>query len=313
MSGTPTPAGAPVLVVVGPTSAGKTELAMRLAEPLGGEIVSADSRQIYQGLDVGTGKPSAEQLQRVPHHLVSSEPPGRVMTAALFAEQADAACREITARGQRVLLVGGTGLWIRAFMDGLAPTSPPDPGVRAQLAARMQAEGRDALHAELARVDPETAARLHPADWIRVIRALEIYHTSGRPASAWPKIAGPARPGVWLGVTRPRAELYARAEARIDEWLAAGWVQEVETLLAGGLAPETPAMQALGYSHLVRYVRGEWPLARAVELIKRDTRRYIKRQLTWFLADSRIRWTDASGGLDAALDSLAAASREAEE
>lgn len=289
----PGPGG--IIVVAGPTSAGKTELAVRLAEAIGGEIISADSRQIYRGLEIGAGKPDPEQLRRVPHHLISAAPPQQVVTAADFAARAEAARRDIAVRGKAVLLVGGTGLWIRAFMDGLADTPPPDRELRSRLAARAEAEGAESLHRELQAVDPTAAARLHPADRVRIIRALEIYSLSGRRPSELPKTARPPRPGLWLGAIRPRAELYARAEARIDAWLEAGWAGEVKSLLASGLTPETPAMQALGYAHLARCARGECTQAQAVEWIKRDTRRYIKRQLTWFLAEPRIHWIEVSG------------------
>jgi tRNA dimethylallyltransferase len=296
-----------VVVIAGPTAAGKTPLAVRLAEECNAEIISADSRQIYRSLNLGTGKPSPEELARVPQHLISRVPLSQTVTAADFAALAESVRREITARGRRCLLVGGTGLWIRAFIDGLAPTPPPDPDLRAHLQARAKTEGRERLYLELQAADPVTAARLHPSDLVRVIRALEIYRLSGIRPSEIKNKAGRELPSVWLGLQLPRADLYARAEARIEAWLRAGWLEEVRALLDSGLAWDVPALQALGYSHLARHLRGEWPLARAVDLIKRDTRRYIKRQLTWFRAEPRLHWLDASAGEAAALSAARAA------
>lgn len=289
-----------VLVLVGPTAAGKTALALPLAEALGAEIIAADSRQIYQGLDLGTGKPSNAELARVPHHLVSAAPPERVVSAADFAALAGQVLADLTARGRRALVVGGTGLWVRALVDGLTAGAPPDPEIRAELDKRAQVEGLAALHRELASVDPESAARIPPADRVRILRALEIWRVTGEPpSSARKRPAARVRPSLWLGLERPRAVLYARAEARIDQWLARGWLEEVKGLLAQGVRTDTPAFRALGYPQLARVARGEWTLDQAETAIKQDTRHYIKRQLTWFRAEPRIRWFDAGAGEDA--------------
>jgi tRNA dimethylallyltransferase len=284
-----------VLVIVGPTAAGKTPLAVHAAERLGAEIISADSRQVYQGFDLGTGKPSAEELRRVPHHLISCVPPERVLSAVEYAGLAEAALQDLVRRGKRACVVGGTGLWARALVDGLAPTAPPDPAVRAELANRAASEGLPALYEELARVDPESAARIEPADRVRILRALEIWRVSGViPSAARKQIPlRPPKPSLWIGLDRPRAELFARAEARIDAWIAAGWLDEVRALAGSGLDANYPVWQALGYAHLWRVVQGQTDLGQAVALIKRDTRHYIKRQLTWFRAEARVHWLDA--------------------
>jgi tRNA dimethylallyltransferase len=199
------------------------------------------------------------------------------VTAAEYACLAGNVLKDLEKRRLPVLVIGGTGLWIRALVDGLAPTPPSDPGLRAQIEQRGREQGPQALYSQLQSLDAARAACLSPGDSFRIIRALEIIELT------W-----------WLGISRPRAELYARAEKRIDGWLAEGWLEEVRQLLQQGLEPGCPAFQALGYSHLVQHLQGFTALDQTVELIKRDTRRYIKRQLTWFMADPRITWFDAS-------------------
>jgi len=296
------------LVVAGPTAAGKTEFATALAARCGAEIISADSRQIYQKLDIGTGKPTNEQLRQAPHALVSSVPPDQAVTAENFAHMADDAAAAIRGRGKAVMVVGGTGLWIRAFIDGLAPVPAADPVVRQALQEELHALGAPALHGRLAEVDPESAAIINHRDAIRIVRALEIYMQTGRPASALRKEAShrPVIPALWIGVERPREILYQRAQDRIRQWLQAGWLEEVRNLLAEGYSPEAPALQAIGYSHLVRHLREGIAWDQTVEWIQRDTRRYIKRQLTWFKAEKRMCWLDLVQGLDQALDTASA-------
>lgn len=284
-----------VLVLAGPTGVGKTRFAIRLAQEFDAEIISADSRQIYRCLNLGTGKPSPAQRRQAVHHLISRFHPERVVTASVFADLAARARDEMERRGQRCILAGGTGLWIQAFMDGLTPSPPPDQRIRQELRLRAERLGSEALHAELERLDPETSRRIAPADRVRIIRALEIHAVTGRkPSQVLNRPAVARYTGCWIGLTRPRAELYAAAERRIDAWLEAGWLDEVRSLLARGIAPGCPAMQAIGYAHLVSHVSGrlDWPSA--VSLIKRDTRRYIKRQLTWFKAEDRLFWIDLS-------------------
>jgi tRNA dimethylallyltransferase len=285
----------PLIVVVGPTAVGKTAFAVQLAKRFSSEIISADSRQIYRGFDLGTGKPTPAEMACVPHYLVSMASPRKAVTAARFARLAELAVQKIVAKQKNAWVVGGTGLWIRALVDGLAPTPPGDPEIRAQLQQHAREAGKEALHRELQAVDPVTAGRLHPSDLLRVIRALEIFRISGQAVSHMTAQAKPEPwPAFWLGLFRPRDEMYARAEARIEQCLQQGWLEEVRQLLHAGLEPSCPAFQALGYAHLVKYVQGETTWPRTVELIKRDTRRYIKRQLTWFRANPRITWLDVS-------------------
>ncbi len=285
-----------MIILAGPTAAGKTALAIKLAEQLNGEIISADSRQIYQGLDIGTGKPGPEEMARIRHHLVSVVSPQKSVSAGDFSRMAEKAFQEITNRGKTCLLVGGTGLWIRAFIDGLTPALPADPEIRAMLTEKAVRHGKQALHQELKQADPATAARLHPSDQVRIIRALEIFILTGeRPSERKRCIPiSVSRPACWLGIVRPREELYARAEQRIDSWLAAGWREEIARLLKQGVPAEASAMQAIGYSHWVKHLSGACSYDQTVALIKRDSRRYIKRQLTWFRAEKRLTWIDVS-------------------
>jgi tRNA dimethylallyltransferase len=285
----------PIIVVVGPTASGKTKLAIELAQQLDGEIISADSRQIYKKLNIGTGKPTLEQLRQVKHHLVSIVEPEQAVTAEAYSHMAEQALQQIQNDHKKCFLVGGTGLWIRSFVDGLAPVPPADPELRNELKQRAADEGIDNLYAQLKQLDPETAAMLFPADRIRVVRALEICLLTGQKASKLRQLKS-SRPPLtthWFGLSQPREELYSRAETKIDLWLEQGWLEEVKVLLQSGLSEEAPAMQAIGYAHLAKHLKGECSLERATELIKRDTRRYIKRQLTWFRADKRIHWLDS--------------------
>lgn len=286
----------PVIAIVGPTSSGKTEFSINLADTLKGEIIISDSRQIYQNLDLGTGKPTPSQMTKIRHHLVSISRPEQAVSAEDYANLALSALSEIQAREKTCLVVGGTGLWIRAFLDGLSPVPAADPALRKQLIQQAEAEGNEALLRQLREADPETAEKLSASDRLRIVRALEIYLQTGEKPSVIRK-KKPQRPPIqarWIGMDVPRAELYRRSEKRIDEWISQGWLEEVKQLLNSGVSPHAPAMQAIGYSHLVKHLQGEFDLTRAIELIKRDTRHYIKRQLTWFKADKRVEWVDPS-------------------
>jgi len=292
-------AAEPLLVVVGPTASGKTELALELAERLDGEIVSADSVQIYRHFDIGSGKPSGAERARAPHHLIDVAEPDEPLDAARFAELAEAAIAEIRARGKRPIVCGGTFLWVRALVYGLAPAPPADPAVRARHAERVEREGRAALHAELARVDPESAARLAPNDAVRVSRALEVYELTGVPLSRFHAEHGfrvPRRPVRLVGVRRPREELDARIHARVERMLDAGWLDEVRALLARGYG-ETRPMGSVGYRQVTRAL-AEPVVDRAALTteIVRATRVFARRQRTW-LRDEPVEWVEGAAAL----------------
>ncbi len=255
----PKPADDELLVVVGPTASGKTELAIQLAERFGGEVVSADSVQVYRGFDLGSGKPTAAERRRAPHHLVDVREPGDPLDAQQFAALADAAIADVRARGKVPVVCGGTYLWVRALVHGLAPAPPADAEVRARHAEIAKAEGRAALHAKLAAVDPESAARLAPNDLLRVSRALEIWETSGKPQSAWFAEHGfraERHKARLIGVHRERDELDQRIAARTARWLAEGWVDEVRGLVERGFGGSR-AMGSVGYRQVKEHLDGE--------------------------------------------------------
>ncbi|MCI7737377.1 MAG: tRNA (adenosine(37)-N6)-dimethylallyltransferase MiaA [Clostridiales bacterium] len=287
-----------LLALVGPTGSGKTETAIRLAPALNAEIVSMDSMQIYRGMDIGTAKPSAQQQAAVPHHMIDIVEPDELFTVSAYRERAMREIAEILSRGRRVLLVGGTGLYLQALSyDMTLGDNGADSGLRDRLRAIAQSEGGEArLHDMLAQVDRETAEKLHPNDVRRVIRALEIYETSGRAKSEQKdetRQEGPYHVLVY-GLSLPREAMYAKINARVDTMMRDGLVQEVRALLARGIEPrpEGGAMQAIGYKEIVSALRGEIAMERAVELIKQGSRRYAKRQWTWFRHDSRTQWFD---------------------
>jgi tRNA dimethylallyltransferase len=291
----------PILALVGPTGAGKTQAALALARELPLEVVSVDSRQVYRGMDIGTAKPSAAERAAVPHHLVDVADPDETYDAARFCREAAAAIDAIRSRDRLPVLVGGTGLYYRALVRGLALRPPADPEVRRQLRNEALREGPDALHARLAALDPAAAARLGARDVVRIIRALEVILLTGRPASVtepglWHESRGPYRV-VGIGLTRSRPALYARLDARVDRMIADGLPDEVARLLAAGFGPDLPAMQGIGYRHLIPVVTRGAPLEEAVRAMKRDTRRYAKRQWTWFAREPDLRWVAVDGGL----------------
>lgn len=286
----------PLIVIVGPTGVGKTAVAVELAEALDGEIVSADSRQFYRGMDIGTAKPTPEELPRARHHLVDILDPDQRMTVAEYQEMAYAAIEDILRRGKLPFLVGGTGLYVKAVVEGYTvPRVPPDPDLRARLQERAEREGAHALHAELAAVDPVAAAKIDPRNVRRVIRALEVYAKTGRPISQLQGRRPPPYRILQIGLTRDRANLYRRCDERIRQMIEAGLIEEVKRLLDQGYTPETcEAMTSLGYPETVAYLRGEIPsVEELIRAIGRSTRRFIRHQYGWFrLNDPRIVWFD---------------------
>jgi tRNA dimethylallyltransferase len=286
----------PRVAIVGPTATGKSALAVAVARRHGGEVVNADALQVYRGLEIGTAKPAPELRAAAPHHLFDLLAPEEGCSAARLAELARAALGEIAARGRPAILVGGGGFYLQAILDGLGPVPPTPPEVRELWRERLACEGLPALAAELARRDPATASRLSPGDRQRILRALEVETATGEPLSAWhargPIGASPLA-ALRIGLTLPRALLYDRIEQRLREMIAAGWVDEVERLLAAGVPASAPAFQALGYREIIAVLEGRMSLAEAEQRIVTVTRRYAKRQESWFRRDPRIRWFDA--------------------
>jgi len=295
-----------LVVIVGPTAAGKTALSIDLAEAAGGEIVSADSRQIYRGMDIGTAKVTAAERVRVPHHLLDVVTPDRVLSLAEYQALAYAAIADIQAHGRLPFLVGGTGQYIQAVVEGWSiPAVAPHPELRAELEAEASAEGAEALHGWLMALDPAAAARIDYRNVRRVIRALEVCLVTGQPITELQRKNPPPFDILQIGVTRPRPELYARIDARVDQMMAAGLLDEVRRLDAVGYAWELPAMTGLGYRQIGEYLRAEVTLDEAIARIKQGTRRFVQQQYNWFrLTDPAIRWVDP--GVTQASDVLAA-------
>jgi tRNA dimethylallyltransferase len=275
------------LVLTGPTGSGKSRLGVELAERMGAEIVSMDSMALYRRMDIGTAKPGPDERARVPHHLLDVLEPWESASVAWWLKRAAACCRDIIGRGNRVLVVGGTPLYLKALLHGLFDGPPADPELRHRLAAEAERDSKEALRARLQRVDPASAARLHVNDVRRMIRALEVWELTGRPISAWQtQWNGPIedRNGMprvlWLDLPRP--ELYSRIDARVDQMLAAGLVEEVRLLRESPRPVSREAAQALGYKELGAFLDGKIPLQTAAERIRTRSRNYAKRQLTWF-------------------------------
>ena len=284
------------MVILGATATGKSAVALALATASGGEIVNADAFQLYRGLDIGTAKPDAEARRRAPHHLLDQLEPGQRSSAGEYARRARAVLDEIAARGRPAFVVGGSGLYLRALLAGLAELPPVVEEARAALASRLASEGLPALRRELESLDPASAMRLRPGDTQRTLRALEIAHGSGRTLSSWlaasSSSAEPLR-AAKFGLTLPRGVLYDRIEARVFEMIDRGWPDEVRGLLASGVTPDAPALRAIGYADWVRHLRGQSRFDETVARIVSATRRYAKRQETWFRREPDVVWLDA--------------------
>jgi tRNA dimethylallyltransferase len=276
------------LIFTGPTGSGKTSLGIHLAERLDAEIVSMDSMALYRGMDIGTAKPTPEERRRIPHHLIDVLDPWESASVSWWLDQAALSCQAIEARGRRALFVGGTPLYLKALLYGLFDGPPADLPLRRRLTEEAQQAGTGVLHDRLARIDPVTAARLHPNDLRRIVRALEVWELTGRPISSWQQqwsVASTLEPRIAnqvLCLDLPRAELYARIDTRVRQMLTAGWVEEVRALRQLPRPLSREACQAVGYKELLAFLNGESPLDDTIARIQTRTRNFAKRQLTWF-------------------------------
>lgn len=291
----------PLLALVGPTAVGKTALSLRVARALDCEIISGDSMQVYRRMNIGTAKLPPEQREGVPHHLIDILEPEEPFSVSMFQRLCTEKIREIHARGKLPFIVGGTGLYVESVCYGFDfQGDSGDEAFRARMRTFARERGAEALHARLAQVDPASAARIHPHDERRVIRALEVFETTGRPlseAQAQTRKAPKTSPYrlCLIGLTMDRDMLYARINERVDAMIAEGLVEEVQGLLQSGVPRDAVSMQGLGYKEIAAYLRGETTLPEATELLKRDTRRFAKRQLSWFRHMQDLVWADAGG------------------
>lgn len=283
-----------IICIAGPTASGKTDLAVWLAQQLDGEVVSCDSMQVYRRMNIGTAKPDMAERRGIVHHMMDVAEPDEPMSVGKFTDMAAPIVDDILARGKTAILAGGTGMYMDALIRGndFAPT--PATGCRERLQERARQEGIEVLLEELRAVDPESAERLHPSDERRIIRALEIYQETGKTITQHnleTQLVPDRYSPVWLGLDfENRADLYRRIDLRVDKMLEWGLLDEIRGLLAEGLSPGTTALQAIGYKEFLPVLAGEVPLEAAVEEVKRSSRRYAKRQLTWFRRNSAINW-----------------------
>ena len=290
----------PIICIAGPTASGKTALAVALAKELNAEVVSCDSMQVYRRMDIGTAKPTAQEMQGLPHHMIDVAEPEEDFSVSRYCRLASPIVDEIVARGKTAIIAGGTGLYMDSLIRGNAFAPFPSTGVREKLEAQADAEGMEAMLEWLRSVDPESAARLHLSDRKRIIRALEVYLETGqtitdhnRKTQAIPPKYNP----LWLGLDfADRAELYRRIDLRVDLMLEAGLISEIRDLLASGIPPKCTAMQAIGYKEFVSALNGEESMEQAAEEVKKSSRHYAKRQLTWFRRNPAMHWITRQTG-----------------
>ena len=286
--------GGKIICIAGPTASGKTALAVSLAKELGGEVNSCDSMQVYRGMDVGTAKPTGDEMDGVPHHMLDVADPNEDFSVSRFCALAEPILKDILARGRTAILAGGTGLYMDALIRGGDFAPAPVPGLREKLEAQAEREGMEAMRDRLRDVDPETAARLSLSDKKRILRALEVYLQTGSTITEHNRrtqTVPPRYDAIWLGLTAAdRQALYRRIDDRVEQMVARGLLEEIRGLLASGVRRESTAMQAIGYKEFLAVLDGAEPLAQAVETVQRASRRYAKRQLTWFRRNPAIRW-----------------------
>jgi tRNA dimethylallyltransferase len=285
-----------MIAIVGPTAVGKSELALHLAQYFPVEIISADSRQVYRYMDIGTNKPSSAERASVPHHVIDVVEPDEDFSLAMYHQLAIEALKAIQQKGKLPLLVGGSGLYVWSLVEGWKiPQVPPDQKRRRRLEARAEQEGSRNLYQELQNIDPVAAAKINPSNTRRIIRALEIYHATGQRPSQLQRKEAPGFPILLIGLTRERSELYSRIDRRVDKMIQMGLVEEVEQLLKKGYSLTLPSMSGIGYKQIGQFLRGEMTLPQAIDKIKYETHRLARHQYAWFrLGDSRIHWFDTS-------------------
>lgn len=283
-----------IICVAGPTASGKTALAVELAKMTGGEVVSCDSMQIYKGMDIGTAKPTTEEMQGVPHHMIDVAEPDEEFSVSRYCAMATPIVEDILARGKTAIIAGGTGLYMDSLIRGNDFAPFPSTGMRERLEAQADREGMAAMLALLERIDPESAARLHPSDRKRILRALEVYYETGQTITAHnarTQAIPPKFDPLWLGLDfAQRAELYRRIDLRVELMLEAGLVEEIRGLLASGIPAKCTAMQAIGYKEFADALFGHGSIEEAVAQVQQSSRRYAKRQLTWFRRNPKMHW-----------------------
>jgi tRNA dimethylallyltransferase len=286
-----------IIVICGPTAVGKTSAAIDLAGIYNGEIISADSRQIYRYMDIGTAKPEPKQLAEIPHYIVDFIDPDEHFDVNQFAQLAHEIILKLTKKKQLPFIVGGTGLYIKALLNGLFEDHYSDPSVRGKLKKEADEYGKKMLYERLKIIDPETANRLHPNDTYRIIRALEVFEISGKPISRWHRehqFSETRYCVLKIGLYLEREILYKQIDRRVDIMISAGLIEEVQAIIKRGYSSDLKSMKAIGYNHIIDYLKGNCTIQEAVRLLKRDTRRYSKRQMTWFRADPEINWIKPS-------------------
>lgn len=290
----------PIICIAGPTASGKTALAVELAKELNGEVVSCDSMQVYKRMDVGTAKPTMEEMQEIPHHMIDVAEPDEDFSVSRYCCMAAPIVDDIVARGKTAIIAGGTGLYMDSLIRGNAFAPFPSTGVRERLEAQADSEGMEAMLSRLSSIDPEAAARLHLSDRKRIIRALEVYLETGQTITEHNRktqLIPPKYSPLWLGLDfDDRAELYRRIDARVDLMLEMGLIAEIQGLLASGIPPKCTAMQAIGYKEFVSALHGEETIAQAAEEVKKSSRHYAKRQLTWFRRNPKLHWLNRQTG-----------------